>query len=356
MRVGPLYHGLWGLSRSLTAAQLQGVLVEQKPGAYSTGAMNLKLKRRRVGVLMGGLSPEREVSLRSGENVYRALKRRGYRAEKLVFDDPDALIDQLTGVDVVFNCLHGGIGEDGTIQLLLELLNRPYTGSGPLACALAMDKLAAKREFRRAGLLTPPHVERTPQEDSPNAWEDWAATVEKELGFPCVVKPVREGSSVGVHIVSNREALIEAARQTQQEFGAFFVERFMEGKEITAGILRVEGEDRALPLLELRAKCEFYNYEAKYTPGMTEFILPAELDKKTTKRTQEASLRAHQALGCFGYSRVDLRVTPGGEPYVLEVNTLPGMTETSDLPKAAQAIGISFEELVERMLETAAVR
>jgi len=337
--------------------------VREPPGAYSTGAMNLKLKlklkRKRVGVLMGGLSAEREVSLRSGENVYQALRSRGYNAQKLVFDDPDALIDPLTGVDVVFNCLHGGVGEDGTIQLLLELLNRPYTGSGPLACALAMDKLAAKREFRRAGLLTPPHVERPPQDDSPDpegAWERWASTVEAELGFPCVVKPVREGSSVGVHIVQSRRELVEAARQTQREFGALFVEKFIEGKEITAGILRLEGEDRALPLLELRAKRQFYDYQAKYTPGLTEFVIPADLDEGTTRRVRDAALKAHRALGCFGYSRVDLRVTPKGEPYVLEVNTLPGMTRTSDLPKAAEAAGIPFDELVERMLETARER
>lgn len=308
----------------------------------------MDLKRKRVGVLMGGLSAEREVSLRSGENVYRALRHRGYTAEKLVFDDPDALIDQLTGVDVVFNCLHGGIGEDGTIQLLLELLHRPYTGSGPLACALALDKLAAKREFHRAGLPTPPHVEHRGED-----WEEWARGVTEKLGFPCVVKPVREGSSVGVHIVHTPEELIEAAQATQREYGELFVEEFIPGKEITAGILRIDGEDRALPLIELRAECEFYNYEAKYTPGMTEFLIPAELSEDTTKRVQELSLQAHRALGCFGYSRVDLRVTPEGEPYVLEVNALPGMTETSDLPKAAQAAGIPFDDLVERMLETA---
>ncbi len=323
----------------------------------------MALKRKRIGVLMGGLSAEREVSLRSGENVYQALKRRGYNAQRLVFDDPNALVEQLTGVDVVFNCLHGGIGEDGTIQLLLELLNRPYTGSGPLACALAMDKLAAKREFRHVGLLTPPHVEPPPQEPPPDssdpgseAWASWAAEVEEALGFPCVVKPVREGSSVGVHIVPDREALLEAVRQTRREFGAVFVEKFIEGKEVTAGILRVEGEDRALPLIELRAKRAFYDYQAKYTPGLTEFVVPAELDEGTTRRVQDVALRAHRALGCFGYSRVDLRVTPRGEPYVLEVNTLPGMTQTSDLPKAAEAAGIPFDELVERMLETALLK
>jgi D-alanine-D-alanine ligase len=305
-------------------------------------------KHKRIGVLMGGLSAEREVSLRSGENVYEALKRRGYHAARLIFDDADQIVEQLMSVDVVFNCLHGGVGEDGTIQLLLELLNRPYTGSRPLACALAMDKLAAKREFQRAGLPTPPHVEHRGE-----GWEEWARVVADKLGFPCVVKPVREGSSVGVHIVQNTAELIEAAQATQREYGELFVEGFIEGKEITAGILRIDGEDRALSLIELRAKGQFYDYQAKYTPGLTEFVIPARLDEETTERVQELSLKAHQALGCFGYSRVDLRVTPEGEPFVLEVNTIPGMTETSDLPKAAAAAGIPFDELVERMLETA---
>jgi D-alanine-D-alanine ligase len=307
-------------------------------------------QRKRIGVLMGGLSAEREVSLRSGENVYQALKCRGYHAERLVFDDPDRLVEQITSVDAVFNCLHGGIGEDGTIQVLLELLNRPYTGSGPLACALALDKLAAKREFHRAGLPTPLHVEHHAE-----GWEEWARAVTDELGLPCVVKPVREGSSVGVRIVQDAQELIEAAQATRREYGELFAEEFIPGKEITAGVLRIHGEDRALPLIELRAKGQFYDYRAKYTPGMTEFVIPARLDEETTKRVQELSLRAHQALGCFGFSRVDLRVTPEGEPYVLEVNTIPGMTETSDLPKAAAAAGISFDDLVERMLKTARI-
>ncbi len=311
------------------------------------------LRRRRVGVLMGGLSPEREVSLRSGENVYRALVRKGYSAEKLVFDDPDTLIDRLAGAEVLFNCLHGGIGEDGTIQLLLDLLNRPYTGSGPLACARAMDKLVAKREFRRVGLATPSHMEVDLPEDTPDAWEDWVARVDETLGFPCVVKPVREGSSVGVHIVQDRHELVQAVRATRNAFGACFVEEFIEGKEITVGILRMEGEDRGLPPLEIRVREGFYDYAAKYTPGRTEFVLPAELSAETAEEVQAAALAAHRALGCFGYSRVDLRVSSQGTPYVLEVNPLPGMTKTSDLPQAAQAAGLSFDDLVERMLETA---
>jgi D-alanine-D-alanine ligase len=308
----------------------------------------MELKRARVGVLMGGLSAEREVSLRSGENVYQALVRRGYQAERVVIDDPDELFDRLTGIEVAFLCLHGGIGEDGTIQLLLELMGIPYTGSGPLASALAMDKLAAKKAFKKARLPTALHLEYRGE-----SWDEWAERVSKGLGFPCVIKPLREGSTLGVHIVQDAEGLIKASKETQKKYREFFVERYIPGVEVTTGTLRVEGEERALIPIELRPKSSFYDYKAKYTPGMTEFIIPADLDEKTLKRVQELTLKAHKALGCFGFSRVDLRVTAEGEIFLLEVNTLPGMTETSDLPKSAAAAGISFDELVELMLQTA---
>lgn len=312
----------------------------------------MDLIRARVGVLMGGLSGEREVSLASGRHVEEALRQQGYQTESIVLDDPDELIDQLSNVDVVFNCLHGGTGEDGTLQLLFELLERPYTGSGPLACAWAMDKLAAKGEFSRIGLATPAYVEYTDGQ----AWTEWEERVSRELGLPCVVKPVREGSSLGVHIAQTRDELIDAAQSIRQAYGEVFAERCVEGREITAGVLRVEGEDRALPLVEMRAQTEFYGYEAKYTPGMTEFIVPAELNDDATRRCQDAALSAHQALGCFGFSRVDMRVTPDGVPQILEVNTVPGMTATSDLPQAAEAAGMPREQLVDLMLQSAANR
>lgn len=312
----------------------------------------MDLSRAKIGVLMGGQSGEREVSLSSGRNVEEALRTQGYVAIAVVLDDPNELVEQLTDVDVVFNCLHGGTGEDGTLQLLFEMLGRPYTGSGPLACAWAMDKLAAKGEFNRIGLATPSYVE---QQEGQH-WTAWEGRVARELGYPCVVKPVREGSSLGVRIVETPDELIEAAQTTQHEYGELFAERFIEGQEITAGVLRTASEDRALPLVEMRAKTEFYDYEAKYTPGMTEFIVPAALDDDATRRCQDAALQAHQALGCFGFSRVDMRVPPDGPPQVLEVNTVPGMTATSDLPQAAEADGMSREELVEHMLQSAADR
>lgn len=295
---------------------------------------------------MGGWSEERAISLKSGENVYRALKEQGYRATKLEISSADELIPQLASVDLAFICLHGGIGEDGTIQALLDILKKPYTGSPALASRLALDKPLAKGIFAKAGLPTPPWM---PYKDDPA----WLEEVETELGYPLVVKPRAAGSSLGVRIVRDREELEDAVKETEREFGDLYIERFIPGKEVTAGILRWEGEDRALPLVELRPQEGFYNYEAKYTPGATEFVIPAELDAKITRNAQELARAAHQALGCYGFSRVDLRVTEEGEVYILEVNTIPGMTATSDLPQAARAAGISFEELVKYMLQTA---
>jgi len=307
----------------------------------------MDLKRKRIGVLMGGLSRERAVSLKSGENVYAALVRQGYRAIKVEISSANELIPRLAGIDIGFICLHGGLGEDGTIQALLEVLAIPYTGSPVLASALAMNKPKAKQVFKACGL--PTSAWREPDGDLPR----WKEKVEEELGYPLVVKPVAEGSSLGVRIVKDPADFETACQETQKQFGRFFVEKHIPGKEITVGILRINGKDTALPPIELRPRLEFYNYEAKYVPGATEFIIPAELDEKTSTKVKELSLKAHQALGCFGFSRVDLRVTPQDDIYLLEVNTIPGMTETSDLPKAAAAAGINFEQLVEYMLKTA---
>lgn len=308
----------------------------------------MNLKRKRIGVLMGGLSPEREVSLRSGKNVYEALLSKGYRAQALQIDHTDQLLPVLYETDVAFICLHGGLGEDGTLQALLDVLGIPYVGSGVLACALAINKIQAKRVFLSQKLPTAPWVEYRGE-----LWPAWEDRIAAEIGFPCVVKPVVEGSSMGVQIVHSLGELIPACEDTRDEFGDFFIEKFIGGQEITAGILRLAGEDRALSLVELRPHREFYDYIAKYTPGECDFIIPAELDAETTVKVQDLALQAHKALGCFGFSRVDLRVTPEQEPYLLEINTLPGMTSTSDLPKAAAAMGIGFDDLVELMLQTA---
>ncbi len=311
----------------------------------------MDLKRKRVGVLMGGWSGERAVSLNSGQNVLEALRALGYRAHAVEVTDADALLDAVTGLEVAFNCLHGGVGEDGTLQALLDVLGVPYSGSGMLACALAMDKLRAKAQFQAADLHVAPQAEGIDPDDA--RFEAWCRETIDEIGLPAVVKPVGEGSSLGVAIARDRAAFRDACREVGRRFAGYFAEAYVPGQEITVGVLRVEGHDRALPPLELRPRNAFYDYEAKYTSGMTEFILPAELDEERTRQVQVAALSAHRALGCFGYSRVDLRVPPEGDPVVLELNTSPGMTGTSDLPQVAGAEGIDFERLCEWMLRSA---
>jgi len=304
----------------------------------------MDLKRQRVGVLMGGWSGEREVSLDSGRNVLAALRSLAYRAHPVDATDADALLEAITELDVAFNCLHGGVGEDGTLQALLDVLGVPYSGSGMLACALAMDKLRAKAQFQAAGLRVAPQAEGADPDDA--RFSDWCEHALAHVGLPTVVKPVGEGSSLGVAIARDEASFVDACRRVGRAFARYFAEAYVPGEEITVGVLRAEGRDRALPPLALRPKNAFYDY-------MTEFILPAALDEEATRRVQDAALAAHGALGCFGYSRVDLRVPAAGEPVVLELNTSPGMTGTSDLPQVAGADGIGFEELCEWMLRSA---
>lgn len=307
------------------------------------------LKTKTVGVLMGGLSGEREVSLRSGENCLRALLELGYRAVAV-----DAVRDVAkriheAGVEVAFLALHGRYGEDGTIQGLLEVMGIPYTGSGVLASALAMNKIAAKKIVLGTGLPTPAYREITPGEPAPEA----AARIEAELGLPVMVKPVEEGSSLGVTKCGTAQGLIASLDKSRADYGVVFAEKFVPGREITVGVLQRHGALQALPILELVPKNEFYDYEAKYTDGMTEFILPARLSAKDHAEAERVAIAAFVAVGCGGYARVDMMVDKAGVPWFVEVNTLPGMTDTSDLPAQARAAGISYEELVETILLTA---
>jgi len=307
------------------------------------------LKTKTIGVLMGGLSGEREVSFRSGENCLRALVSRGYHAVRI-----DALRDvawrlEEAGVEVAFLALHGRYGEDGTIQGLLEMMGIPYTGSGVLASALGMNKVAAKKVIRGSGLPTPDHCDIATGASA----TEMAAEIEADLGLPVMLKPVEEGSSLGVFKCKDRPGLIAGIERGRSEYGAMFAERFVPGREITVGVLERNGRPEALPILELVPKNEFYDYEAKYTEGMTEFILPARLDPTVYAEAERVALGAFAAIGCRGYARVDIMVDPAGVPWFVEVNTLPGMTDTSDLPAQARAAGISYEELVETILLTA---
>jgi D-alanine-D-alanine ligase len=307
------------------------------------------LKTKNIGVLMGGLSGEREVSLRSGRDCLAALLRLGYRAVPIDVGRDVARRLEEDDIEVAFLALHGRYGEDGTIQGLLEMMDIPYTGSGVLASALAMNKVAAKKVVRQSGVPTPDYCEIKVGEDPAAA----AARVEAALGFPVMVKPVEEGSSLGVSKCRDRHSLLSHLGHALAEYGDVLAEKFVEGTEITVSVIDRNGGLRTLPILELVPKNEFYDYEAKYTAGMTEFVIPARLDPAVYARAQRMALDAFSALGCRGYSRVDMMVDAEGTPWFMEVNTLPGMTDLSDLPAQARAGGLSYEDLVETILLTA---
>lgn len=314
-------------------------------------------KDTRVAVLCGGLSNEREISLRSGRNCLAALKRLGYAgAEELDVDKNVAVALAERKVEVAFLALHGKFGEDGTMQGLLELMQIPYTGSGVLASALAMSKPLTKQVLKANNIPTAEtviidHHDAKKYREITNAIP-WSTVM---------VKPLAEGSSVGVSKVDDRSSLATVVGDTITKFGGAIVEQYIKGQEITVGVLEQSEPQSngngvwALPILELRPKSKagFYDYEAKYTKGMTEFILPAELSPETTKNAQEIAIRTFKAMQCSGYARVDMIVSQQGEPHVLEVNTLPGMTDLSDLPAMAQVAGISYDQLVERILQSA---
>src|SRR5262245_61725682 len=295
---------------------------------------------KRVGVLFGGLSAEREISHLSGAAICKTLQERGYTVTPIEVDAHGTWMSQVRETDVVFIALHGKFGEDGAVQGVLELLGVPYTGSGVLASALAMNKPMAKRVWHAHGLPTPP-------------WQmiEKNASWELTLSYPVVTKPSTEGSSVGVSIVRSQEmfhsALAEAFRYDPQ----VLIEAYIPGKEVTVGIL---GE-KALGAMEVIAKGEFHSYAVKYTAGLEEFILPAPLPPSVYERVLSVALAAHEALGCRGYSRVDTRVNEQGEVFLLEVNSLPGLTSLSYLPRIAAHAGLDYGDLVEAILQQAAL-
>ncbi|RII28969.1 MAG: D-alanine--D-alanine ligase [Geobacter sp.] len=304
-----------------------------------------ELKNKKIGVLFGGLSAEREVSLKSGAAVHGALLDLGYNAVTIdVGRDLAKTLDR-EQIELAFICLHGRYGEDGAVQGLLELMGIPYTGSGVLASALAMNKIFAKQVFAASGLTVASYrVLRRGEEPDLTGLG---------FGFPLVVKPSQEGSSVGVSIVKKAEELPAALTEAFRYDEEILVEQFIKGREIQVGIL----DDRAMGAIEIVPKNEFYDFEAKYTDGMAEHICPPVLPPELYRDLLVQGEAAHRALGCSGYSRVDFLVTEGGECYLLEVNTLPGMTALSLLPEIAQKeAGIGFGELVERIVRGAALK
>jgi len=340
-----------------------------------------------VAVFLGGTSPEREVSLASGLACAQALREAGHKVRLIdpafgasqpesfngflangIHEVPpdvrelskfsNARIVEtvsshlLDDIDVVFLALHGKWGEDGTVQALLELRGIPYTGSRVLASALAMNKEMAKHMFLRHGVRTPTWQSwRTPPHGAPLDSDTIYGHVARELGFPVVIKPNDQGSTVGVSIVHSGD-LSEFEKGLQQAAmfsDTILIEQYIPGREVTVGILGNE----ALPVVEVRPKDGFYDYQHKYTKGMTEYIVPAELPEAVALELQGQALRAFQSLGCSGFGRIDFRLSPENIPYCLEVNTIPGMTALSLVPKAARAAGISFPELCERIISLA---
>src|SRR3954469_8124754 len=302
--------------------------------------------QRKIGVLMGGLSAERDVSIRTGEAVVAALTDRGHDAWPLFVDRDVDMVLRQARIDVAFVPLHGRYGEDGCIQGLLELLGIPYTGSGVLASALAMNKVRAKEVFRLNNLPTAPGY--VVQSDG---GED-LLELHGSFGFPVVVKPAGEGSSLGIRVARDELELETAVEEALRFDDDVLVERYIEGKEISVGVL----DGKALGAVEVAPKRGIYDFQSKYTAGRADYHLPARLSPERYRSALRLATLTHDALGCEGATRVDLIVSDRGNEVVLEVNTLPGMTPTSLLPRIARGAGLSFEDLVEEMLNGARLR
>jgi D-alanine-D-alanine ligase len=292
-------------------------------------------KFKKVAVLMGGPSAEREVSLRSGAAVARGLRAAGYAVDEV--DARDGSLKFHADVEAVFVALHGTFGEDGEVQAQLRARQMPYTGSGAEASRRAFDKLQSKRVFVEAGIPTPEYAVLT-------------AVAACPLPLPVVVKPTRQGSSIGLHCV-RAESDWAAALADALRYGPVLVERFIPGRELTVGLLG----DAALPVVEVRAPEGWYDYGAKYTQGRTDYLVPAPLTGAQTLRCQDLARRVFQSLDCRDLGRVDFRLSPTDELFVLEMNTIPGFTQTSLLPKAALAAGIDFAALCDRIMQRATV-
>ncbi len=299
-------------------------------------------RKKRIGVLMGGMSSERKISLRTGEAVINALHERGYSAVPVDVNSNTAGSLQKNNIDVAFIALHGTLGEDGTIQGLLEISGIPYTGSSVLASALAMNKAASKKIFSYHGLPTPAFQSFHVNEDEVSQLQNQIT-----IPLPFIIKPSEEGSTIGISIIEKQEHVTEGIKKALQNNGEIIIEEFIHGRELTVGILN----GQPLPLIEIRPKSGFYDYRSKYMSGETEYIISPDVDRKKTDSIQNLAVQAFNALGCSGVARVDFILSSRGvNPYILEINTIPGMTETSLLPMAAKRAGIDFNSLVENIL------
>ena len=299
------------------------------------------MKQKRTAVLMGGLSAEREISLKTGNAVLKALLENGCNAVAVDVGHDLPLQLRDAQAEQAFICLHGRFGEDGTVQGLLEMMLIPYTGSGVMSSSMAMDKVVSKQIMLYHNIPTPGFF-------AYRAGEDRAALLEHCRRFPLVVKPAREGSTIGITVADDRCRLEEGLDLARELDDLVLIEDFIKGDEVTVSVLNGE----ALPIIKIVPKSGFYDYRSKYTPGQTEYILPAPLDAVLYTRLQDTSVAACRALSCSGAARVDFMIREK-EFFCLEVNTIPGMTETSLLPKAAAEAGLSFNELVMQILDDA---
>ena len=306
--------------------------------------MRQTLLTKKIGVLMGGLSAERAVSVRTGESVAAALADRGYHVQPVFVDRDIDLVLRQSNIDVAFLALHGRYGEDGCVQGLLELLGIPYTGSDVLASALAMHKVKAKEIFRLHNLPTPAYYVAHPDDGDPLARHG-------DFGYPVVVKPVAEGSSVGVQVAATPDELIEAWDSARCFDDILLVERYVRGREVSVAVVG----NRALGAVEVAPRSGFYDYGAKYSSHATDYFIPPRLSPARYRGVLTQALRAHRALGCSGATRVDMIVSDSGNEQVLEVNTIPGMTPNSLLPMIAASVGLDFGDLCEAVLHGARV-
>ena len=301
-----------------------------------------------IAVLAGGTSGERDVSLRSGEGIAAALRSKGLTA--VLVDPTQELPRQLAeaGADVCFNGLHGGAGEDGTLQAILEWIGMPYTGCGVLASALTLNKVQSKRVMGALGVANAPYVYfRGPFQPA------WVQETLEKVGLPAVTKPNSEGSSLGVTICRDEATLARELEKLANSCGDFMVDRLIEGTELTVGVLGCGAAAYALPVLELRPHAEYYDYAAKNTKGLTDMICPSEISDQHTQAAQALAVLAHRELGCHGISRCDMHLDAQGKLWFHEVNSCPGMTETSDVPCEAAAAGLSYPDLVLEILASA---
>jgi D-alanine-D-alanine ligase len=308
-------------------------------------ALRKQFHGKRIAVLMGGMSSERDISLKTGNAILGALQRRGYDAVGLDADRNIAENMKARSIDIAFIALHGAFGEDGTVQGLLEILGIAYTGSGVLASAVSINKVITKKMLAYHGLPTPAF------QIVPAAGGDVDAAVKSiTMSVPFVVKPPEEGSTIGISIVTSTAHIGEAVKRAAQYDSQLLIEEFIKGRELTAAVLN----GQPLPLVEIVAKDGFYDYEAKYhSQGTTRYVVAPEIGAGLTLRIQKLAVEAYSVLGCSGAARVDFLLAADGLPFILEINTIPGMTETSLLPKAAGHAGIDFESLVEKILWSA---